>query len=83
MAEGRFTIAFSGRHNAAVRELFPDSGVDMQQLFGDGGPDLSEFLIEWNYAEVLRITVVDNETGEEWEKPAGPMKEWERVKAHD
>lgn len=78
----RFTITFSGKHDATVLELFPDDGVvDMSALFGVERPSLGVFLNEWNYGEQLCITVTDNVTGEAWTKPARPLADWEQLHA--
>jgi len=76
----RFTITFSGAHDADERELFPDGGpTRLTELLGVERPSLSEFLEEWNYGETLCITVTDNETGEAWTKPARPLADWEQL----
>lgn len=78
----RFTITFGGNHDADVLELFPDDGVvDMEALFGNEQPSVREFIDEWNYGETMCITVTDNETGEAWTKPSGPLAAWKQLYA--
>lgn len=82
LSEKRFTITFSGHHDAHLHELFPYQGpVDMAALFDVEQPSLHEVLVEWNYGETLCITVTDNVTGEAWTKPARPLADWEQLYA--
>lgn len=68
MRRPRFELDFHGHAPVDVTELFPDgpdhpTEDDVDSMWDERDPSLSEFLIDWSYGDVLEVRVRDNLTG--------------------